>query len=57
MVVYNEINPYAAEWLRNLGAAGLIEPGPIYETDVQALGNAIVPQVAAMDSVGIEPEF
>lgn len=35
---YNEIDPYAAQWLRNLIAAGLIAPGDVDErsiTDVQ----------------------
>lgn len=35
---YNEIDPYAAQWLRNLVAAGLIPAGEIDErsiTDVQ----------------------
>ena len=28
---YNEIEPYAAEWLRNLIAEGLIAPGDVDE--------------------------
>ena len=36
---YNEVDPYAAQWLRNLIAAGLIPPGDVDErsvADVQA---------------------
>lgn len=32
---YNEIDPYKAEWLRNLIAAGLIAPGHVDETDIR----------------------
>lgn len=31
---YNEIDPYAAEWLRNLVAAGLIAPGDVDERSI-----------------------
>ena len=31
---YNEIEPYAAEWLRNLIAEGLIAPGDVDERGV-----------------------
>jgi len=31
---YNEIDPYAAQWLRNLIAAGLIAPGIVDERNV-----------------------
>ncbi|MGU3495913.1 DNA cytosine methyltransferase [Xanthobacteraceae bacterium A53D] len=31
---YNEIEPYAAEWLRNLIAAGLIAPGDVDERSI-----------------------
>lgn len=52
---YNEFDPYAAQWLRNLIAAGHIAPGDVDERsiedvepdDLRAYGNAIVPQVAA----------
>lgn len=47
---YNEIDRYAAQWLRNLIQAGHIAPGDVDErsiVDVRAAGNAIVPQVAA----------
>ena len=32
---YNEIEPYAAEWLRNLIAAGLIAPGDVDERSIE----------------------
>ncbi|WP_249902485.1 DNA cytosine methyltransferase [Ralstonia pseudosolanacearum] len=32
---YNEIDPYAAAWLRNLIAAGHIAPGDVDERDIQ----------------------
>jgi DNA (cytosine-5)-methyltransferase 1 len=32
---YNEIDPYAAQWLRNLIEAGLIAPGDVDERDVR----------------------
>ena len=32
---YNEINPYAAEWLRNLIAAGEIAPGDVDERSIE----------------------
>ena len=32
---YNEHEPYAAEWLRNLIATGLIAPGYVDERDIQ----------------------
>jgi DNA (cytosine-5)-methyltransferase 1 len=32
---YNEIDPYAAQWLRNLIAAGHIAPGDVDERDIQ----------------------
>lgn len=32
---YNEIDPYAAAWLRNLIAAGLIAPGDVDERDIR----------------------
>jgi len=32
---YNEHNPYAAAWLRNMQAAGQISPGTVDERDVQ----------------------
>jgi hypothetical protein len=50
---YNEFDPFAAEWLRNLIAAGHLPAGEVDErsiVDVHAddlLGNAIVPQLAA----------
>lgn len=31
---YNEINPYAAQWLRNLIAAGHIAPGDVDESSI-----------------------
>lgn len=42
---YNEIDPFAAAWLRNLIAAGHIAPGDVGR--LRGSGNAIVPQVAA----------
>ncbi len=32
---YNEIDPYAAEWLRNLIAAGEIAPGDVDERSIK----------------------
>lgn len=32
---YNEIDPYASQWLRNLIAAGLIAPGDVDERDIR----------------------
>lgn len=34
---YNEIDPYATQWLRNLIAAGHIAPGDVCETPIQDL--------------------
>jgi len=34
-VYYNEIDPYAAQWLRNLIAAGLIAPGEVDERPIE----------------------
>lgn len=36
-VVYNEIDPFAAQWLRNLIDRDLIEPGEVIETDILRL--------------------
>ena len=33
---YNEIEPYAAEWLRKLIAEGLIAPGDVDERSIEA---------------------
>lgn len=47
---YNEIDPYAAQWLRNLIAPGtcpLAHGAPARVGRLRAYGNAIVPQVAA----------
>ena len=33
-VIYNEIDPFAAEWLRNLIRADLIEPGIVDDTTI-----------------------
>lgn len=43
---YNEINPYAAQWLRNLIAAGLIADGDVDERDIK--------DVTADDLVGYD---
>ena len=32
---YNEINPFAAQWLRNLIAAGYIADGDVDERDIK----------------------
>jgi hypothetical protein len=32
---YNEIDPYAAQWLRNLIAAGHIAPGDVDERSIE----------------------
>jgi DNA (cytosine-5)-methyltransferase 1 len=37
MIVYSEIEPYAAEWLRNLIGAGLIAPGGVAEGDLREM--------------------
>lgn len=34
MVYYNEFDPYAAQWLRNLMAAGLIPTGVVDERSI-----------------------
>src|SRR5208282_6294956 len=34
---YNEIDPYAAQWLRNLIAAGHIAPGVVDERDIREI--------------------
>ena len=34
-VYYNEIDPYAAQWLRNLIAAGHIAPGVVDERSIE----------------------
>lgn len=43
---YNEINPYAAQWLRNLIAAGYIADGDVDERDIK--------DVTADDLVGYD---
>ncbi len=35
LAYYNEIDPYAAEWLRNLIKAELIAPGDVDERDIR----------------------
>ena len=42
MIVYNEIDPFAAEWLRNLIAAGHIADGVVNETPIEHLASADV---------------
>lgn len=37
---YNEIDPYAANWLKNLIAAGLIPAGDVDERDIRTVGAA-----------------
>src|SRR5512144_1869335 len=34
---YNEFDPFAAQWLRNLIAAGLIAPGYVGERDIRSV--------------------
>lgn len=34
--LYSEIEPYPAQWLRNLVAAGQIAPGAVIEGDMRA---------------------
>lgn len=36
-VHYNEIDPFAAGWMRNLAAAGLIAPGEVNEQDIRKI--------------------
>ena len=46
---YNEIEPYAAGWLRNLIAEGLIAPGDVDERSIEEVApDELVPQVAAV---------
>jgi len=40
MVYYNEIDPYAAQWLRNLIAAGHIAKGEVDERSIQLVDSA-----------------
>ena len=40
MVYYNEIDPYAAQWLRNLVAAGHIANGEVDERSIQLVDSA-----------------
>lgn len=35
--IYNEIDPFAAHWIRNLVDAGRIAPGVVYERSIRAL--------------------
>lgn len=35
---YNEIDPFAAQWLRNLIAAGHIAPGEVDERSIEDVG-------------------
>lgn len=37
MAFYNEIDPFAAQWLRNLQGTGLIEAGPVDERSIKDL--------------------
>lgn len=38
MIVYNEIDPYPVEWLRNLIHVGALPEGVIYQRSIRALG-------------------
>ena len=46
---YNDIDPYVCQWVRNLIRAGHIMDGEVQcrVAQLSAIGNAIVPQVAA----------
>lgn len=35
---YNEIDPYAAQWIRNLITAGLVPPGDVDERPIESVG-------------------
>lgn len=37
MILYNEIEPYPAQWMRNLCAADLIAPGEVIKADIRSL--------------------
>lgn len=39
---YNEFDPYAAQWLRNLIAAGHIAPGDVDERSIEAMTNQVL---------------
>jgi DNA (cytosine-5)-methyltransferase 1 len=56
MVYYNEIDPYAAQWLRNLIAAGHIAPGDVDErsiTDVRPADLAGYTQCHFFAGIGV----
>ena len=40
MILYNEIDPFAAQWLRNLAAANQITPGVVDERDIRTIKGA-----------------
>jgi DNA (cytosine-5)-methyltransferase 1 len=44
LALYNEIDPYTAEWIRNLISAGLIAPGIVDERSIEDLEPAYVRQ-------------
>jgi DNA (cytosine-5)-methyltransferase 1 len=52
-VFYNENDPYAAQWLRNLAAAGHLPPGDVSETSVEHLASADVTSSTAHFFAGI----
>jgi hypothetical protein len=46
---YNEFDPYAAEWLRNLIAAGLIAPGDVDERSMLASAGVMDADLALLE--------
>lgn len=60
---YNEHDPYAAQWLRNLIAAGLIAPGDVDERSIEerigltgmARGATAAHEGEALERAGIHP--
>lgn len=55
VAIYNEINPYAAQWLHSLSDAGMIALGKVVSTPVQELNpdDITTPQFHAFAGIGI----
>ena len=48
---YNEIDPYAAQWLRNLIEAGHIAAGDVYQANLSRRWTCTVPAVGTPASI------
>lgn len=50
---YNEIDPFAAQWLRNLIASGHIAPGEVDERSIED----VTPEEAARPACGMRRDY